>query len=89
MRFLLAATRSLISFATTAHIASLRATVWVSDRKVAAAMKLSDAAKVAREAATNAYYAATSNETNALRDNGIVRAAARADAANYRRDVWF
>lgn len=94
MRFVLAATRSLIGAATTAHIAALRGTVKLSDRRVTKAMRRTDAATVAVvNAEQNLSYAKVHRnevrdaERDARHAARLTYKAAQAEAEGLRRGV--
>lgn len=95
MRILLAATRRIHTIAVSLHIAALRVGVWFDDRKINAAMAVSDAAEfavdVARAAlkeAQNAAADAMNLELGTIRANRAYRAAAVEEASSLRRGVF-
>lgn len=94
MRLFLRATRALIGYATTAHIATLRGAVKLTDRKVAKAQRRTDAAVVAvMGAQQNLDYAKVHrNEVRDAEDEARLDArafyrAAQAEAKSLRRGV--
>lgn len=94
MRLFLRATRALISFATTAHIATLRGSVNLNTRRLNRAVKRTDAAHVAVHAAEQAVTHAKANKADMVAAERAVLAAnrtfykaAQAEADSLRRGV--
>lgn len=89
MRLFLRATRALISFATTAHIATLRGHVALSARQFAKAIKATDTARAVRYAAERQHRDAVAAESRAYGRDRDTYIAARAEAQSLRPGVSF
>lgn len=94
MRILIGATRAVLSFFTTVHIAAIRAAAWAEARKIYVAQKATDAAGFANAAAHAAAIEAEVLYQDALRFEGRVatqvagfRAGLQAEIDTLRRGV--
>lgn len=88
MRFLLALTRGIIGLATSLHISNLRGAVYLDDRKVSKAVRRTDNAKIARDAAHAAHSDAMYLEAKITGSNVAFRTAAQAEVSGLRRGVF-